>query len=395
MQKYTLASEQKVINGVTLRRIYAVTDFYALKPYDEDADFDEFEYELIKKGTFGGWVESERNLSHEAFAWIADEACVYGDAVVRDGALVYGKAQVYDRATVRGSARVYDTAKVHGRADICCHARVYDNADVETGTVGDSAKIYGNAHLHGEGHIQVFHSAEIYDEAELDCHASCGILVDDEACVYGHAKVIGNIGDLSISSDARVHGNAKLSNGANVHGEAEVSGDAEILGANIDDAAVVCGDSIIPSGTCVRGNARVELTRESGKDICIQPATYLTGNAWITDQMDYLTIGPLMLDGTQPKKLVFHLTKDRKPAVTILICSGPGYPICITRDKTYYLADDLEMLERELRAIRLHYVGEEPKSLSDELVRRIVNCAEMAQGHFADRIKELTATLDG
>ena len=33
----------------------------------------------IKKGDFGGYVESEKNLSHEGNCWVYDGAKVYGD----------------------------------------------------------------------------------------------------------------------------------------------------------------------------------------------------------------------------------------------------------------------------------------------------------------------------
>lgn len=36
MKKYEFTGETKIIDGVTLRRIRAVTDFYALRPYNED-----------------------------------------------------------------------------------------------------------------------------------------------------------------------------------------------------------------------------------------------------------------------------------------------------------------------------------------------------------------------
>ena len=67
-KKYELTDETVRINSIILHRIKALTDFG-----DVDA------------GDLGGWVESERNLSHDGNAWVYDNARnarVYGDALV-------------------------------------------------------------------------------------------------------------------------------------------------------------------------------------------------------------------------------------------------------------------------------------------------------------------------
>jgi hypothetical protein len=60
----------------------------------------------VKKGDFGGLIESEENLSHFDYCW------VYGNA------MVYGNAKVYDYACVSKHARVYDNAHVYGNAHV-------------------------------------------------------------------------------------------------------------------------------------------------------------------------------------------------------------------------------------------------------------------------------------
>ena len=48
MKKYEYTGERKEISGVTLHQIRAVRDFGA-----------------VHAGEIGGWIESEKNLSHE------------------------------------------------------------------------------------------------------------------------------------------------------------------------------------------------------------------------------------------------------------------------------------------------------------------------------------------
>ena len=91
MKKYELLkNDTKTINGRTLYRIKALRSFGN-----------------IIKGTLGGYIEKESNLSHDDNAW------VYGGADVSGDAKVYGNARVSDNAWVYGNAKVYGDAEVY------------------------------------------------------------------------------------------------------------------------------------------------------------------------------------------------------------------------------------------------------------------------------------------
>ena len=94
MKKYEFTGETKVIAGVTLKRIRALISFG-----------------FVVKGEIGGFIESEKNLSHDGNAWVADNARVAGNAWVA------GNARVTGNAWVTGNARVTDNAMVTGNAD--------------------------------------------------------------------------------------------------------------------------------------------------------------------------------------------------------------------------------------------------------------------------------------
>ena len=78
----------------------------------------------VKAGEFGGFIESENNLSHEG------NALVYGDAQVSGDAWVYGDAQVFGNARVYGDAWVYGNARVSGNAQVFGNVRVFGDAYV-------------------------------------------------------------------------------------------------------------------------------------------------------------------------------------------------------------------------------------------------------------------------
>ena len=76
--KYRLTDETIERYGVKLYRIEALVDFGN-----------------VKKGSKGGFVEKEDNLSQNCDAWVYGNACVYGDAEVCGDARVCGNARVY------------------------------------------------------------------------------------------------------------------------------------------------------------------------------------------------------------------------------------------------------------------------------------------------------------
>ena len=95
MKKYELTDKTLEING---RMLYQIK---ALKDFDD-----------VKVGDLGGWIESEQNLSQEGDCWVSDNARVSGDARVSDNARVNGDARVYGKSWVRDDDRVYGNAVV-------------------------------------------------------------------------------------------------------------------------------------------------------------------------------------------------------------------------------------------------------------------------------------------
>ena len=97
-------------NGTKLHRIVALIDFND-----------------VKAGQLGGFVQYEDNLSHNGNAW------VYGNACVFDNAKVYGDSLVTGRAKVYGDACVFDNAKVYGDASVTGRAKVHGNSCITSG----------------------------------------------------------------------------------------------------------------------------------------------------------------------------------------------------------------------------------------------------------------------
>ena len=77
----------------------------------------------VKKGDIGGYVEGEKNLSQLGDCWI------YDNAVVRDNAVVVGNAKVCDNARIRGHSVVQHDAVVRGNANVSGDAIISSDRD--------------------------------------------------------------------------------------------------------------------------------------------------------------------------------------------------------------------------------------------------------------------------
>ena len=137
MAKYELTNMSVECEGRVLYRIRAVSNFGQ-----------------IKRGTVGGFVESEYNLSQCGKCWIYDGASVYGNARITDNATVRDNAIVKDFAIVSGTSDISDDAVVLGNSRVKDNATVMDRAIIsgdaiisKDAFVGDVALIGGNAKI--------------------------------------------------------------------------------------------------------------------------------------------------------------------------------------------------------------------------------------------------------
>ncbi len=152
MRKYEFTGETKKLFERTLRQIRAIRSFGN-----------------VEQGDLGGWIEEEKNLSHDGDAWVSGDALVYNNAQVYGDAWVSGDALVYNNAQVSGDALVYNNARVYGNAQVSGSARVSGDA-----LVCNNAQVYGDARVYGDA--WVYGNARVYGDAQ----------------VYGNARVSGD-----------------------------------------------------------------------------------------------------------------------------------------------------------------------------------------------------------
>ena len=143
-KKYELTDRTIDVDGHILHKIMALKDF-----------------RNVKAGNYGGFIESENNLSHSDECWVCGSAKVFGNTEIYGNALVSGKALICDNAKifddawvyhdviVSGGASIYGNARVFGKSKIRDNASIFDSAEIFDSDISGNAKVFGNSKIHG------------------------------------------------------------------------------------------------------------------------------------------------------------------------------------------------------------------------------------------------------
>lgn len=143
-------------------------DFHLYYDSEDESEMEE-EYRLyriqalrdfgdVKKGDLGGYIQTQKNLSHSGNCWIYDKAIAGDDSKVKNN------AKVMDGAILRGAAVVSKNAVLTNNAKLASSAIVTDNAVVEftdiygenvikDNAVLDGGEIYGNLVVSGNAKL--------------------------------------------------------------------------------------------------------------------------------------------------------------------------------------------------------------------------------------------------
>lgn len=318
MEKYRLTDASRTVeyqeNGTphkfTLRQIEALRDFND-----------------VKAGTLGGWIEEESNLSHEGQCWIYDEnSVVFAGATVRGnarvtqpctlshGASLAGEcwidraeishgAAISERAmvqasVVRGECRIYGDARVMNQSQVIAavgltpdrdqRLQIYDNATVNASRIVHQAQIYGRALVN---YAFVEHRAAIYEDAILDGNDDNNVWVCDCAQIYGQARIVaGRDIDQSptVRYSSQVSGNAVIEGDCVLKHHVHVFDDAHIIGGpvQLDDRVKVCGRARIAGNVVIENQVMVAddavIEAFNGDLLHIRGAKIFNGDQYIT-----------------------------------------------------------------------------------------------------------------
>lgn len=175
----------------------------------------------LKRGTRGGLIESEKNLSHDGGCWVDEDSTVTGNAVVM------------------GNSKIMES-------------HIYGSAMVDTKGLVMFSKVYGDAKILHSAEVisaEVSGKAVIKDTASIDGGKNQVVTISENAVISGSSIVAGQ---------AVVRGNSVVTDKATVSGKAIVAGDSKITErANVSDESKVL-NTLVSGGSSVGGSANVE-----------------------------------------------------------------------------------------------------------------------------------------
>ena len=143
-KKYALGDRtMQLTDGTILHRIQALKTFWDVLG------------NIVAKGDFGGWVQSEDNLSHEGRSWIHNEARAYGKSRVLDDATLHDRAEISDQVVISDTSAMYDyssamdSARISGDTRMMDFASIQDTAQIKNAIAFENSRIFSNAIVTG------------------------------------------------------------------------------------------------------------------------------------------------------------------------------------------------------------------------------------------------------
>ena len=216
-KKYKLLEDETIeYNGRTLHRIQALKDFGN-----------------VKKGQKGGYIQSERNLSHEGNCWIHDDAMAMDDSKVLDNAMIFDNALMFDHATMYDNSSMFDKTSMY----YCT-------------TMYDDASMHNHASMHD--HASMRDNASMRDFSSMHWNSSMrdNASMRDYATMRGHSSMHD---DTSMRDCATMRDNTSMHNYASMHDHATMHDESEMRDySKMYGYSRIARNSILFNDVCLR-----------------------------------------------------------------------------------------------------------------------------------------------
>ena len=116
----------------------------------------------VEKGTLGGFIEKEDNLSQEGDCWIGKDCELHNDSRVEGNAKIYGHVSLYDNVLVKDNASIFSKLGLTLMGD----CKIYDHASLDAeGSISGNVEIFERCIIEGE--VQFFDNVKIHGDIYL------------------------------------------------------------------------------------------------------------------------------------------------------------------------------------------------------------------------------------
>jgi len=189
-KKYKMTKKIIIWNGATLHRIKALKNF-----------------NNVKKGDIGGYVQYEHNLSQDGDCWLYENSKAYNAASVNGNSRIYDNAEIYENAVINGESLIRNDVKVCGFAHILDNAIISNKCIICGGVIKGTSKLRDNVNVYGS---VIIDNSKLYD----DCTIS-GVGKITNCDIYDSANVrsYGHITDTLICDNANIRTNIDIHGG--------------------------------------------------------------------------------------------------------------------------------------------------------------------------------------
>ena len=167
----------------------------------------------VREGDLGGYVEKENNLSHYGNCWIYDNAKamddsrlygnsimygdsrLYGNSAMYDNSRMYGNSEMYGNSLMYDCSKMYDNSAMHGDSLICDGSEMHNNSKIyDNSEMHNNSKMYGNSEMYDNS--RMYGKSVMYNNSEMhDKSVMCGYSeLNNKAKLYG--KLISKVDDF-------------------------------------------------------------------------------------------------------------------------------------------------------------------------------------------------------
>ena len=120
------------------------------------------DFASVEKGTLGGFIEKEDNLSQEGDCWIGKDCELHNDSRVEGNAKIYGHVSLYDNVLVKDNASIFSKLGLTLMGD----CKIYDHASLDAeGSISGNVEIFERCIIEGE--VQFFDNVKIHGDIYL------------------------------------------------------------------------------------------------------------------------------------------------------------------------------------------------------------------------------------
>lgn len=235
--KYRITNYQKIFWSEKLQKTITLYRIQALQTFGD-----------VKKNDYGGFIESEKNLSTNDKSWIYNDAAVFDQAKILGSSKILGDSMIYDNAIVNqnsivfGSSEVFGSAKIMGNSVIKNHAKVYDTVIISgRSEIKDNAEVFGNSLLFDN--VVIGDNVRVYDsKIQGKSVFANNALIFDSNCFFSNVSGSIKINNSDISF-------------TNVFGNIAING--SIISESLIEEATKINQAYIYNSV-IRGNSKIK-----------------------------------------------------------------------------------------------------------------------------------------